>query len=50
MAEIRFAVVLRHNLPPDVLAELFACGSSTTERYQDELETLIDGMLTPCMN
>jgi hypothetical protein len=38
---------LRHNLPPDVLGELFGCGSSTVERYQDELETLIDEVLTP---
>lgn len=38
---------LRHNLPPDVLAELFGCGSSTVERYQDELETVIDEVLTP---
>jgi hypothetical protein len=32
----------RHNLPPDVLAELFGDGCSTVERYQDELETVID--------
>jgi hypothetical protein len=38
---------LRHNLPPDVLGELFGCGSSTVGRYQDELETLIDEVLTP---
>jgi hypothetical protein len=38
---------LRHNLPPDVLAELFGCGSSTVERYQDELEPVIDEVLTP---
>jgi hypothetical protein len=38
---------LRHNLPPDVLAELFGCGSTTVERYQDNLETLIDEVLTP---
>jgi len=38
---------LRHNLPPDVLAEVFGCGSTTVERYQDELETLIDEVLTP---
>lgn len=38
---------LRHNLPPDVLAELFGCGSSTVERYQDELEVLVELVLTP---
>lgn len=38
---------LRHNMPPDVLAELFGCGSSTVERYQQELEMLIDEVLTP---
>ncbi|MEH1017928.1 transposase family protein [Micromonospora sp. CPCC 206060] len=38
---------LRHNLPPDILSELFGCGSSTVERYQDELEVLIDVVLTP---
>lgn len=38
---------LRHNLPPDVLGELFGCGSTTVERYQDELETLLDEVLTP---
>lgn len=38
---------LRHNLPPDVLAEVFGCGSTTVERYQDELETVIDEVLTP---
>jgi hypothetical protein len=38
---------LRHNLPPDVLAELFGCGSTTVERYQNELEPLIDEVLTP---
>jgi hypothetical protein len=31
---------LRHYLPPDVLGELFGCGSSTVRRYQDELERL----------
>lgn len=38
---------LRHNLPPDVLAELFGSGSTTVERYQDTLERLIDEVLTP---
>lgn len=38
---------LRHNLPPDVLGELFGCGSSTVERYQEQLETLVDQVLTP---
>jgi hypothetical protein len=37
---------LRHNLPPDVLGELFGCGSTTVERYQDELEILIDVVLS----
>jgi hypothetical protein len=38
---------LRHNLPPDVIGELFGCSDSTVERYQDELEPLIDIVLTP---
>ncbi|HZN18909.1 MAG TPA: transposase family protein [Micromonosporaceae bacterium] len=38
---------LRHNLPPDVLGELFGCGSSTVGRYQDELEVLVDLVLAP---
>jgi hypothetical protein len=38
---------LRHNLAADVLGEMFGCGSSTVERYQDELETLIDVVLSP---
>jgi hypothetical protein len=38
---------LRHNLPPDVLAEVFGCGSTTVGSYQDELETLIDMVLSP---
>lgn len=38
---------MRHNLPSDVLGELFGCGSSTVERYRDELETLVDDVLTP---
>ena len=40
---------LRHNLSPDVLGELFGVGSTTVERYQDELEILIDVVLSPCM-
>lgn len=38
---------LRHNLSPDVIGELFGCGSTTVERYQDELEILIDIVLSP---
>lgn len=38
---------LRHNMSPDVLGELFGCGSTTVERYQDELEVLIDEVLSP---
>jgi hypothetical protein len=38
---------LRHNLSPDVIGELFGCGSTTVERYQDELEILIDVVLSP---
>jgi hypothetical protein len=38
---------LRQNLATDVLGELFGCGSTTVERYQDELETLIDMVLSP---
>ncbi|WJK33040.1 transposase family protein [Solwaraspora sp. WMMA2065] len=38
---------LRHNLAPDVLGEVFGCGSTTVERYQDELEPLVDEVLTP---
>jgi DDE superfamily endonuclease len=38
---------LRQNLAADVLAEVFGCGSTTVERYQDELETLIDMVLSP---
>jgi hypothetical protein len=36
---------LRHNLPPDVIGELFGCDGSTVERYQEELEPLIDECL-----
>lgn len=38
---------LRQNLAPDVLGEVFGCGSTTVERYQDELESLIDMVLSP---
>src|SRR5258705_8444084 len=38
---------LRQNLATDVLGEVFGCGSSTVERYQDELEILIDMVLSP---
>jgi hypothetical protein len=39
--------VLRHNLPPDVVGELFGCSASTVERYQEDLEPLVDMCLTP---
>jgi hypothetical protein len=39
--------VLRHNLPDDVTGELFGCSGSTVERYQDDLEPLIDVCLMP---
>lgn len=35
------------NLPSDVLGELFGCGSSTVQRYQEDLEPLVDDVLTP---
>jgi hypothetical protein len=38
---------LRHNLAVDVLGELFGCGATTVERYQEALEPLIDMILTP---
>ncbi|MFV2110614.1 transposase family protein [Micromonospora sp. LOL_015] len=38
---------LRHNLAPDVIGEVFGCGSTTVERYQEELEPLVDMVLTP---
>jgi len=38
---------LRQNLASDVLGEVFGCGSSTVERYQEELEILVDLVLTP---
>jgi hypothetical protein len=38
---------LRHNLPDDVIGELFGCSGDTVERYQDELEPLVDLFLTP---
>lgn len=46
-AVVMVLFALRHNLPPDVLGELFGCGSTTVERYQDELEVLIDVVLSP---
>ena len=38
---------LRHNLPDDVIAEIFGCSPGTVSNYQDELEPLIDVFLTP---
>lgn len=38
---------LRQNPPADVIGEIFGCGSTTVERYQDELEILIDMVLSP---
>jgi hypothetical protein len=38
---------LRHNLPDDACAELFGCASATVWRYQEQLEPLIDALLTP---
>lgn len=38
---------LRQNLAADVIGEVFGCGSSTVERYRDELEILVDLVLTP---
>jgi hypothetical protein len=38
---------LRQNMPTDVIGEIFGCGKSTVERYQDELEPLADEVLTP---
>ena len=38
---------LRQNLATDVIGEVFGCGSSTVERYRDELEVLVDLVLTP---
>jgi hypothetical protein len=46
-AVVMVLFALRQNLPPDVLGEVFGVGSTTVERYQDELETLIDVVLTP---
>jgi hypothetical protein len=46
-AVVMVLFALRHNLPPDVLGELFGCGSSTVERYQQELEVLLEEVLTP---
>jgi hypothetical protein len=36
---------LRHNLPEDVCAEVFGCGTATVWRYQEQLEPLIDAIL-----
>lgn len=38
---------LRQNLAVDVIGEMFGCGTATVERYQDELEPLVDIVLTP---
>lgn len=38
--------VLRHNLPEDVTGELFGCSTATIWRYQEELEPLIDQVLS----
>src|SRR5262249_30974868 len=38
---------LRHNLPNDVIGEMFGCSGDTVDRYQDDLEPLIDEFLTP---
>ncbi|MFV2018329.1 transposase family protein [Micromonospora sp. LOL_023] len=32
---------------PDVIGEVLGCGSTTVERYQEELEPLVDVVLTP---
>jgi len=46
-AVVMVLFALRHNLPSDVLGELFGCGSTTVEGYQDQLEALIDVVLSP---
>ena len=38
---------LRQNLAGDVNGEIFGCSDSTLERYQEELEPLIDLVLSP---
>ena len=38
---------LRQNLAIDVIGEAFGCGTATVERYQEELELLVDMILTP---
>ncbi|MFV2099369.1 carotenoid oxygenase family protein [Micromonospora sp. LOL_014] len=38
---------LRHNLASDVLGEVFGRGSTTVERYREEVEPLVDEVLTP---
>jgi hypothetical protein len=46
-AIVMVSFTLRHDLSPDVVGELFGCGSTTVERYQDELQILIDVVLSP---
>jgi hypothetical protein len=46
-AIVMVSFTLRHDLSPDMAGELFGCGSTTVERYQDELEILIDVVLAP---
>jgi len=38
--------LLRHNLPEDAAGELFGCSTATIWRYQDELEPVIDVVLS----
>lgn len=38
--------LLRHNLPEDAAAELFGCSTATIWRYQEELEPIIDEILS----
>jgi hypothetical protein len=47
MALVMILFALRQNLAVDVLGEVFGCGAATVERYQEELEPLIDMVLTP---
>lgn len=46
-ALVMILFALRQNLPADVIGELFGCGKTTVERYQDDLEILVDTILTP---
>ncbi|MFD1323771.1 transposase family protein [Micromonospora sonneratiae] len=39
---------LRHNLPEDVCAQVFGCGTVTVRRYQEQHEPLIDAILDEC--